>query len=292
MYKNFNDWDVYEGFSCGSGRSEKEWIKNKSDIIGLFKFPKSEYTTEHFSEKIASDIASAINLPCAKIDLGVYCNRKGVISYLINSREEFIIEGISLINKIYSDYDVKNLFAPNTKEYYSLEMIMNSLKEFSLEKQFLKIPIFDFLIGNSDRHQNNWAIIKDITHTKLCPVYDNGSSLCCYETEEDLSLCLRDKMKFNALVDSKSKSMIRIDKYKKKKPTHLQVIEYIKDKFYEDTIDFVINVGKILTDNKIDSIMNIYEGYLSANREDVIKKFVKYKVHKLLNVYNIRREEF
>lgn len=42
MYKNFNDWDIYEGLADGSGRSEKKWLINKySNEIGLFKFPKS-----------------------------------------------------------------------------------------------------------------------------------------------------------------------------------------------------------------------------------------------------------
>ena len=104
---------------------------------------------------------------------------------------------------------------------------MKSLEEFGLEKEFLKIPIFDFLIGNSDRHQNNWAIIKKDDDVRLSPLYDNGSSLCCYQNEENLQVCIEDTLKFNSIVNTKSKSMIRIDKYSKKKPTHLQVLQYI-----------------------------------------------------------------
>ena len=52
MYKNFNQWDICGRFSDGSGRSEKQWIENKNCEIGLFKFPKSEYTTEHFLKRL------------------------------------------------------------------------------------------------------------------------------------------------------------------------------------------------------------------------------------------------
>ncbi|AYD39289.1 protein kinase [Clostridium fermenticellae] len=289
MYKNFDEWDVYEGLDAGSGRSEKQWLINRKgdNQIGLFKFPKSEYTTEHFSEKIAADIASIINFPCAKIDLGTYNGREGVMSYRINSDREPLIEGVSLIIKLYNQYDVNKLFDCKSNEYYSLDMIMKSLQEFKLEKEFLKIPIFDFLIGNSDRHQNNWAIIKSDTGVKISPLYDNGSSLCCYENEENLQGCIKDTLKFKSIVDTKSKSMIRIDKYKKKKPTHLQVIQYIRNEYYRDTIDFVVDINRLFTYNKLDDLMNTYDGYISNNRIKLIKNFLKYKLKELTQVYNL-----
>lgn len=257
----------------------------------MFKFPKSEYTTEHFSEKISSDIAHIIGFPCAKVDLGICKNRQGAMTYLINSDDETLIEGVSLIIKIYPEYDVNKLFDYTSKEYYSLEMIMKSLEEFGLEKEFLKIPIFDFLIGNSDRHQNNWAIIKSNRGIKMCPLYDNGSSLCCYQNEEDLQGCINDEVRFNSIVNNKSRSMIRIDKYKKKKPPHLQVIQHIRDNFYKDTIDFVVNINTLLTYNRIDDIIDKYDGYMNKNRVELIKKYLKYKLNKLSQVYNLWKEE-
>ena len=81
MYKNFDDWESYEGFSCGSGTSNQEWIiNNETNEIALFKERKTDSTTDNFSEKIASDIANVINLPCAKIDLAVRNNKIGYLS--------------------------------------------------------------------------------------------------------------------------------------------------------------------------------------------------------------------
>ena len=42
----------------------------------------------------------------------------------------------------------------------------------------------------------------------ICPLYDNGSSLCAYEDNNDLDIFFKDKMKFEALVNTKSKSAI------------------------------------------------------------------------------------
>ncbi|MFA9398048.1 MAG: hypothetical protein ACERKV_07270 [Clostridiaceae bacterium] len=94
-------------------------------------------------------------------------------------------------------------------------------------------------------------------------------------------------MKFNSLVNSKSRSMIRIDEFQKKKPTHFEVIKYIKDNFYEDTVDFVCNIKQTFTYSSIDNIIEIYEGYLSINRIEVIKKFLKRKLDLLIEVYKL-----
>lgn len=102
MMKDFSGWEEYEGLSEGSGRSEKVWLKNpKNNEIGLFKYTKSDTTTEHISEKIAELLAERIDIKCAHIDIGTYHGRKGSMSYQINKHGENLIEGINLITRYY-----------------------------------------------------------------------------------------------------------------------------------------------------------------------------------------------
>ncbi|KAF1085003.1 hypothetical protein SPSYN_01139 [Sporotomaculum syntrophicum] len=124
MIKDFSSWKEYEGASEGSGRSEKIWLVNPANgDIGLFKFPKTEHTTEHLSEKIAADIATLIKVECMKVELGKYDTRLGSLSYRINRDDENLIEGIQLINKYYPLYNEETLYDSGRDEYYSLEMI-------------------------------------------------------------------------------------------------------------------------------------------------------------------------
>ena len=54
--------------------------------------------------------------------------------------------------------------------------------------------LFDCLIGNSDRHHSNWGVVPYIKKgdtqyhicSKLSPLYDNCSSLCAYEDNNDI----------------------------------------------------------------------------------------------------------
>lgn len=289
MIKNFSSWKEYEGASEGSGRSEKVWLVNPIDgEIGLFKFPKTEHTTEHLSEKIAADIAALINIECMRVELGKYNSRLGSLSYRINREEENLIEGIQLINKYYPNYNEQTLYDSEKNEYYSLEMILRSLEEYNLQRDFLAIPIFDYLIGNSDRHQSNWAVLQKGKSLKLCPLYDNGSSLCCYILESQLDGYLgNDKLRFQALVDSKSKSRIRLNKNSKKEPAHLDVLQFLQVKHYNDVIEIIAKIKNNFNEHNIDSILEKYGVLMSAKRRILIKRFLLEKLGLMVKQFNL-----
>lgn len=281
MIIDFSSWSVFEGASEGSGRSEKVWLINdQSGEVGLFKFTKSEKTTEHISEKIASDLAGLLGLQSARIDIGTYKSRIGSMSYLINRQNEVLIEGIYLLNKIYPGYDPNIMYDETTDEYYSLEMILRSIDEYNLIEDFLRIVVFDFLIGNTDRHQNNWAILSSDDEIRMCPIYDNGSSLCCYVEETSIESYLgTDKIRLYSLINSKSRSRIRINSKEKKEPAHLEVLQYVKDHYSKRVEDFAKIIIQSITEEKVDCIMNCYpENLMSSQRKRLIKVFLLGKV--------------
>lgn len=288
MIKDFSFWLEYQGASEGSGRSEKLWLVNpENKAIGLFKFTKSDYTTEHISEKIAMQLAKLVDIECMEVEIGKYNNRVGSLSYRINDDDENLIEGIQLINKYYPNYNPETLYDDINKEYYSFEMILNSLSDYDFCREFLKIPVFDFLIGNTDRHQNNWAIVQN-ENERLCPLYDNGSSLCCYIKENNIDDYLgNDKVRFNSLIDTKSTSRIRVDKYIKKEPTQLNVLKFMREYYYEDIIDIVNRIINNITEENIDIILREYTGIVNEKKIILIKKFLIGKIILLREVFNI-----
>ena len=284
--KDFSFWEKYDGASEGSGRSEKIWLLNPdTDQIGLFKFKKDIYTTDHVSECIAYELAKLLDIPCAKFELGTYQGREGSMSYNIVDREgAILIEGIYCISAIYN-FDAERLIDVETGEKYSLEMIRKVLEPLELFDSFLPLLVFDFLIGNTDRHQSNWALILENGKLSLSPLYDNSSSLCAYVKEDRIKQYLgKDMLLWKSLVDTKSRSIIRITGHDKKAPTHLEMLKFLKKQYYRETKDIVKTMEERISEEAVCRILDKYKESLSEEKRALIKKYILAKVELLKNV--------
>lgn len=286
--KDFSHWKEYEGASEGSGRSEKQWLINPDTAqTGLFKYKKDVGTTDHASECIASDLANLIGIPCAKFEIGMFHGREGSISYNIVEHDGMtLIEGIYCISMLHNDFDVEKLIDSKSGERYSLEMIEEALNPFGLFEDFLRIPVFDFLIGNTDRHQSNWALVMKDEKLRLSPLYDNSSSLCAYVAESRIERYFgNDKLLWKSLIDSKSRSLIRINSSDRKLPTHAEVLMFLQKNYYKQTENIVNSIGTFVTNDKICAILDKYNEVLSAKRKLLIKKYLLSKIEIMQEIY-------
>ena len=292
--KDFSFWKEYEGASEGSGRSEKIWLMNPdTEQIGLFKFKKDETTTDHISECVAYELAKMIGIPCAKFELGTYHGREGSISYnIVNQKDMILIEGIYCISLIYPNFDAEKIMDMETGEKYSIEMIKKVLGPLDLFKEFLPVLIFDFLIGNTDRHQSNWALLREGNNLRISPLYDNSSSLCAYVKPEKIKQYLgKDSMLWKSLVDTKSRSIIRIQCKDMKQPTHLEVLKFLRENYYAQTAGMVTKIEKLVTEEKISNILKHYRDNLSKEKSELIKKYLLSKIQMMSNVYKEKEEK-
>ena len=198
-----------------------------------------------------------------------------------------MIEGINFITKVYPEYDEEKFVDPVTEHRYSIEMVQEVTKAYASIEEFLKMLMFDFLIGNTDRHQSNWALISENNKMEWSPLYDNSSSLCAYISKEQISKYLgKDKNRWRALVDTKSRSMIRCRMSDEKRQTHLMVLQYIRDNYYDETYDFARKIVQEMTERNIDYILKQYsESELSGNKKELIFRFLCSKVELLKEVY-------
>ncbi|MCH1980948.1 HipA domain-containing protein [Lawsonibacter sp. OA9] len=289
--KDFSFWKEYEGASEGSGRSEKLWLMNPdTNQIGLFKYKKDITTTDHISECVAYELAQLIGIPCAKFEVGTYKGREGSMSYNIIDHEGMVlIEGIYCISLEYNNFDADTLSDMKTGDKYSIEMIQRVLQPLKLFDDFLPVLVFDFLIGNTDRHQSNWALIMENKVLRLSPLYDNSSSLCAYVKDSKIDQYLgNDQLLWKSLVDTKSRSLIRIGNKEKKQPTQLDVLKFLREKYYKETIDIVEKIETCVTEEAICAILDKYKEILPKKKRDLILRFLLSKVQLMTGIYGKR----
>ena len=295
-FKDFSDWTIYDGASEGSGRSEKIWLISPTGEYGLFKYPKNkpgsdETTTEHISEHLAHQLGKILGVETARVDLGIRDGRLGSMSYLVSHEGEMLIEGVNFITKKHPSFDADTLFDSESGKYYCIDHFVEMGRVFP-KKDWIEMMLFDYVIGNSDRHQSNWAIlgrvIRDDKNKRIelkirkSPLYDNGSSLCSYVYSDSIDRFFStDPGPFNAMVGSKSKSIIRIDGTRKAMPTHQEVVKYLLST-YSVTTDIANRFIASLSPKDIDALMDRYPLEILYEKKNIlIRRYLKQKMARL-----------
>ncbi len=96
---------------------------------------------------------------------------------------QFLVHGGDLILPLKPDYDRQR------GREHSVQLVRHALAPLRLVGRYypklVDQLVLDAILGNGDRHQDNWAFVstynlrrKVFKILKLCPAFDNGSSLC------------------------------------------------------------------------------------------------------------------
>ena len=225
-----------------------------------------------------------------------------LVDYSSEDNYTNLLEGIVFIENQYPYYDKDKLEDTYSNSKYSIQMIQNSLNGILEMDKFYKIVIFDILIGNSDRHHSNWAILAKGTVYKtpedmldiffnynMCPLYDNGSSLCAYEDNNNLEIFFKDKMKFEALVNTKSKSAIG---WENERPIrHFELLKKIKDNAYELTVQYIEKIKSNINEENIDKILNEFDNnIISIDMKKLLKMYLLERRKRMLEIYDLKDE--
>lgn len=158
-----DEWSEQPWWNTGGTRDKKIYLNPEDGEIYYFKqsFKKGnrDYKYEFWSEIIAFEIGHHLGFDVLPYQIAKRGNVLGCISKTMVTTEEELVEG----GKYLQAYDPT--FNPEETDLrfkYDLQLITRSLRHYSLEKylpNLIDTIVFDSLIGNSDRHQENWAVI-------------------------------------------------------------------------------------------------------------------------------------
>ncbi len=168
------------------GSKEKFWFRESDDTPEcLFKYPQ-ENTGQHWSEKIAAELAGALEILHARVELAVFQNVQGSAteSFAREGRELFhgnqILAGTTLgydpTQKFkQSDHTLSNIFSALDRVFKSPETARTA------KERMAEYLVLDAVIGNTDRHHENWGILRKRMPKgwtgMVAPSFDHASSL-------------------------------------------------------------------------------------------------------------------
>ncbi len=126
-----------------------------------------------------------IGVPRARVELASSSGELGTISRSFIPPQSPYFHGNIVIANIISDYDLARRFGQND---HNVKYIVLAIAKLANDGQLdfdraasilVEYVIFDGLIGNTDRHHENWMILwsPDTNQFQISPSYDHASSL-------------------------------------------------------------------------------------------------------------------
>lgn len=246
------EWNQYPWLSTGGTRAKK-YLQAPDGKFYYFKRsqlkPGKDYRYEFWSEVIAYELGILLGFKMLRYDIAILGDVMGCISEsMINSEEEELIEGVKYLQAFSPNYD------PSLKEHqswYTFDLIKNSLERVKLRnhlEQIIELIVFDALIGNSDRHQENWAFIYKLSpmHQVIEELESDGSINKLNRFGKWILRLLKNAIK-NLYNESQSKG--------KSLPKQL----YIPDIRFAPIYDSGSSLGRELLSERVETLLNAEE---------------------------------
>ncbi len=312
-----NEWNSQPWFSTGGTRAKK-YLQSPDGVFYYFKRSQykpatetkagKDYKYEFWSEIIAFELGTMLGFNVLRYDLAIDGDIMGCIcETMIDSEKEELVEGVKYLQASNPKYDPSN---KQQHSLYTFQFIEIALREAGLDNEIeniLELIIFDCLIGNGDRHQENWAIITTQNLTKeivglhkqlytidkiFAPIYDNGSSLGRELLEERVDQYVKsDEVLLQYILNGKSEIH-----WENKKLNHFDLIQNLLSTSYCDKILLIIKrVLERFNPHKLEDLINsidqsvpeLYSKYkIPDNRKLLIIKMINLRFKKLKEFVN------
>jgi hypothetical protein len=153
----------------------------------LFKRSKRSYPDQFWGEVIAYRVGCLLGLqvPPAFTAFNSHTGHSAaLIEWFYTDGAQSFIMGGDYLHLLDDDYDRDKGTKHNLGQ---IEVLMRAMHRTGKpvkdwRQWWVDALLFDALIGNTDRHQDNWGLVfqiagNSLSHCRLSPLYDNGTSL-------------------------------------------------------------------------------------------------------------------
>ncbi len=191
------------------GSKPKFWFRFKgAEQDWLFKYAR-EGTGEHWAEKVASEIALLMKLPAARIELADFQNKRGTASPNFVRRQigEDLVHGDELLAGHVIGYERDKVFRHSSHSINNIVTAIGKVfpDDISRQHQLTRLAgflVLDALIGNTDRHHQNWGVLRRVgaegrVEQEIAPSFDHASSLGRNEPETNMQRRMRENTVLN-----------------------------------------------------------------------------------------------
>jgi hypothetical protein len=173
------------------GTKPKQWLRDPGGALWLWKESTTQRDRRHgafrkgddWSEVVAGRLGRNLGVPVADVELATRGDLFGVVSRSVLTEDsEILVHG----NELLAETGV-NVPMLRDRSGYTVEAVASALEGVgpplssdvltSAFDWFAGYLVLDALVGNTDRHQDNWATIRGSYGERLSPSFDHASCL-------------------------------------------------------------------------------------------------------------------
>ncbi len=259
----------------------------------ILKYPPLNYnTSEISSEKIAYELAKELGFECARVELAQgEDGTMGILNFLFTAPPKVTHTDAGAYLRT-ADFNSRSSF-------YTLSNIKRVLDDIegSLFSDFVRIAIFDALIGEQDRHEDNWGILNDNGILRISPLYDNGCSLVRdFADENKIAEYESGKKRFDDYIN-RSRTLF----YKEPETLvegesghykHFELIDRLIEDYPELAKDALFAIASLSNESIKDIVVRIPTQLLTEQHKAYIIRYIVTRKQKLIEkMHKIRNKE-
>ena len=95
--------------------------------------------------------------------------------------------------------------------------------------------------------------------------------------------------KYESIINTKSKSAIGWNNIRPIR--HFELIKNLRNEYYDETVNFVINIKESITEQSVDTILsNFDDNIISSQMKELLKKFIIDRRNRIIEIYNLDGE--
>lgn len=280
-----SEWQEQPWYSSGGTRAKKV-LQKPDGMEYYFKCsekkpakdgkPAKEYKYEFWNEIIAYQLGKALGLNMLRYDIAVFGNEIGCLSPKMNITDDIqLIEVGRYMTALNENFIPENYASRKEYTFQLLEQTINHFKLSDYWEQLLQTLLFDALIGNTDRHQENWAFFG--TSTVMSESYENMKK----EVQSGKMSWIK-RMFTSPIIDHKKKDLNIIGKHAQLMFTHINSIAPIYDngsslarELTEDRVELLLNNEIALDDYINKGFAELHWDRVKLNHFKLIENLVK-----------------
>lgn len=283
---------VYDYELLGHRRksNRKNWIRY------IAKTGHKWYPVESVTELLLNRLGVVFGLKMAESRIAIIGGQLRFLSrYFLHSNKEELVHGADILagylnesTQYVEEVDEQKM----TRDLFTLQVIEDAVANLffyqkdEIMKDFVKLIIFDALVGNNDRHFFNWGVIRSVdSHFQpfFSPIYDTARGLFWNYSESKVI----DIVKVNRTMDNHIHRYCKNSRPKvgwegKKNPNHFQLFEQIyTNEFYITKSEVKDLLATSVLERMKTEIKKNFQPLISVSRMTLISKCLEYRFNEL-----------